>query len=341
MSKVNVFITVDTEHSIGGAFRDLNLKPVGNDRRIFYRSGNKDYGIGLIMDIAEKYGLPVCFFLEVLNKYYFGEEESRSVCRYIIGRGHDVQLHLHPNYLNFTTPDHRKRQFLDSIHSYPLEKQIEMLADGRNSLLEYGAKNLTAFRAGNFNADYNTLIALEKTGFLADTSYNRAFLGDSCKLTGIEINDVERIRNIWEFPISNFSEPNLKGGRRYRHSDINGVSFYQLKQLLDEAVDKGPRNITILMHSFSFMNPSDVQYSKIHPRTVVIQRFEKLCRYLSENNDKFRVITFGDLDRHKLNDMQGKSVHHVPKLDISLSLLRIAEQAYDMLPKGAGLCRSV
>ncbi len=333
MSKVNVFITVDTEHSIGGAFRDRNLKPVGNDRRIFYQVGKKDYGIARIMDIGERYGLPVCFFLEVLNKYYFGEEESRSVCQYILGRGHDVQLHLHPNYLNFTTPDPMKRQFSDMISDYPLEKQIEFLTDGRQTLMKYGAPNVIAFRAGNFGANHDTLTALEKTGFLVDSSYNKTFLGGDCRLNGIDIDDAEKIGNIWEFPITNFSEPNFKGGMRYRPLDINGVSFAQMRRVLEEAVEKGPRHITILMHSFSFMNPADVQYKKILPRTVVIRRFEKLCRYLAEYSDKFQVLTFKDTSIATLDEMRGQSLHHLPKLDIALSMGRVIEQAWDLLPK--------
>ena len=50
MAKVNVFLTVDTEHSIGGAFSDPALQPVGNARRIFGRLGGKEYGIPLQMD---------------------------------------------------------------------------------------------------------------------------------------------------------------------------------------------------------------------------------------------------------------------------------------------------
>jgi hypothetical protein len=333
MSKVNVFITVDTEHSIGGAFRDRNLKPVGNDRRIFFQSGRKDYGIARIMDIGERYGLPIVFFLEVLNKYYFGEEESKSVCQYILGRGHDVQLHLHPNYLNFTTPDPMKRQYSDMICDYSLEKQIEFLTDGRQSLINYGAPNVIAFRAGNFGANHDTLTALEQTGFLIDSSYNKTFLGGDCRLNGIDIDDTEKIGNIWEFPITNFSEPNFKGGRHYRPLDINGVSFAQMRRVLEESVEKGPRNITILMHSFSFMNPADVQYRKILPRTVVIRRFEKLCRYLAEHSDKFQVLTFKDMNRATLDKMRGSSRHYLPKLDIALSVGRVIEQAWDLLPK--------
>jgi len=330
-NKINIFITVDTEHSIGGAFADSGLAPVGNDRRIFYTVGNKSYGIPLIMDIADHYGLKISFFTEMLNKYYFGEQESRIVCEYIMKRGHDVQLHLHPNFLNFQ--EHgavKKKKFPDQIHAYPLEKQRELIAEGKEMLRSFGV-NPTAFRAGNFNADRNTLTALSENGFIADTSYSKAYLGKSCRLADTDINDAQYMEGIWELPVTNFLEKSLAGSR-YRPLDINGVSFLQMRGVLAQSVDKGPKNITIIMHSFSFINPLDVQYRKMRPRKTVIRRFEKLCRYLAQNTSVFNVMTFGGLHREKLKNMAKNAIHNVPVINSGYSLLRNLEQMWDALP---------
>ena len=45
---VNIFITVDTENSIGGSFNDTKLKPVGNEKTIFAKREDKYFGIPLI-----------------------------------------------------------------------------------------------------------------------------------------------------------------------------------------------------------------------------------------------------------------------------------------------------
>ena len=332
MSKVNVFITIDTEHSIGGAFSDPNLKPVGNDRRIYGRIGNKEYGIPLIMDIADRYGIPLTFFVEVLNKYYFGEEESREVCQYIIDRGHDVQLHLHPNYLNFTLTDPTKRQFSDQMFSYLLEQQTKLIEDGKQALIKYGVPPPVAFRAGNFGADSNTLKALVKNDFLLDTSYNRAYFNKGCQLAGIDFADADLLDDIWEFPVTNFFERRLGGGGRFRPLDVNGISFTEMRKVLDRASNSGPRNITILMHSFSFINPLDVQYQKVQLRTRVIKRFERLCCYLAQNSHNFRVMSFGDLNAESLAEMSSQSSHHLPKLSPFLAIVRKIEQAWDAFP---------
>ncbi len=330
MQKVNVFITVDTEHSIGGAFANPNLKPVGNDRRIFYRAGGKDFGISMIMDTGDHFGLRISFFLETLNKYYFGEKETREVCQYIINRGHDVQLHLHPNFLNFTTPEPAQRPYSDMIHTYSLERQIQLTAEGKADLIRYGAPPPVAFRAGNFGADRNTLIALEKNGFFIDSSHNRAFLGYSCKLGHMDSNDAEAAEKIWEFPVTNFLEKRMGNHQYFRPLDINGVSFAQIRNVLEQAREKGPCNITILLHSFSFIHPLNVQYTEMRPRWMVIRRFHALCEYLDQHRDDFLVITFGELNRAKLRQM--KPQHHLPQTGRLLYLQRNMEQLRDRLP---------
>ena len=327
--KVNVFITVDTEHSIGGAFRDPNLKPVGNDRRIFGRIGDKEYGIPLIMDIADRYGIPLTFFVEVLNKYYFGEEESRTVCKYIIDRGHDVQLHLHPNYLNFTLPDPRQMKFSDLIGTYSLSKQVELIEEGKSILVKNGVPEPIAFRAGCFGANQDTLRALKETGFIIDSSYNTAYLGSPCLLDDIRINDLTYLEGIYEFPITNFVESSKLRSKRFMPLDINGVSFQETKTVLNHARYNGPQNITIILHSFNFVKAYNVQYSRTKPRRHVIKRFDNLCAFLDENNDVFKTKTFGSLDKKQLTKMSLHSSNTFSRVPAKLSLMRGLEQLKD------------
>lgn len=331
MSKVNVFITVDTEHSIGGAFQNPNLKPVGNEKRVFGRIGDTAYGIPLIIDIADSCRLPVTFFVEVFNKYYFGENESRNVCEYILRRNHDIQLHIHPNYLNFTLLDTHQIQFSDLIGDYSLSKQIESLEEARESLIRFGVPRPIAFRAGCFGANLKTLEALRETGFLIDSSYNTAYLGNPCLLPNTKINDLTTLRGIWEFPITNFVEFTGLRSKRYMPLDINGVSFEEIKWVLRQAKLHGPKNITVILHSFSFIKPYDVQYRKVRPRRHVIRRFEKLCRFLCENSDDFKVRTFGSLDENQLSQIERQSIHTFPIVLSPLSLKRGLQQLWDNL----------
>lgn len=327
--KVNVFITVDAEHSIGGAFSDPTLNPVGNDKRIFGKIGNKEYGIPLIIEIARRYDLPLTFFVEVFSKSYFGEDETKKVCDYILDKGYEIQLHLHPLFLNFGRPNPKELFYEATINSYNEDTQAEMIEAGKDILIRYGVKDPIAFRAGGFAADLNTLIALRRNGILIDSSYNRRYLGFPCKLNTLDINDLYKVMGVLELPITNFIEFSWLGGRP-KPLDINGVSFYEIKRVLEMAPICELFNITILMHSFSFIHNSDVQYWKVRPRWGVIRRFEKLCEYLNNNKEIFNVRTIGSLIQENLI-VVNKSPNVMPRLPFLLSMVRLIEQAKERL----------
>lgn len=303
--KKKVFITVDTEHSIGGAFQNPSLKPVGNDKCIFGKNEEKEYGIPLIMDIADEHNLTVIFFVEVLNKYYFGEEETHKICEYIQKRGHEVQLHLHPNYLNFKESKPWKVKYNDNLYSYSFEEQKNMLATGRKLLKKYGVDQPIAFRAGNYGFNKITLSALKETDFLIDSSYNYSFLKKQNGFDETRINDVQEFDGVYEFPITNFYQKIPFISQKTKPLDINGVSEEEIISTLEWSIDYGLIDtVTIIMHSFSFIEPRDIQYNNIKIRNYVIKRFKNLCRYLAENKDKFEVLGYNDLN---INDLKIKN----------------------------------
>jgi len=326
MPRINVFITIDTEHSIGGAFGDKNLRPVGNDKRVWGKIEDKFFGIPLIMDIAEAFDLRLTFFVEVLNKYFFGEDETKKVCEYIMNRGHVIQLHLHPNYLNFTLNNPLEKRYSDFIGTYPLEKQIELIREGIEILIRNGVPRPIAFRAGCFGANEETLRALKTIGVLIDSSYNMAYVGDTCLLDHHKINDLTYLNEIWEFPVTNFVESIKIRPKRFKPLDINGVSFQEMKSVLNRAKQSGPYNITIILHSFSFIQPYDLQYKVIKPRSHVIRRFQRLCYFLKQNSEVFEVKTFGSLNKGQLDQMSSHSTHNFFQAPAKFTLLRYLQE---------------
>src|ERR1051326_5303371 len=93
--KVRVYFTIDTETSLGGAWRN-GSGPLPVTRTIFGENGSGCYGVPLIMDILEQHHFRGTFFVEVFCSYLLGKEEVGRVFQCIRKRGHDVQLHLHP-----------------------------------------------------------------------------------------------------------------------------------------------------------------------------------------------------------------------------------------------------
>lgn len=327
---VNVFLTVDVECSIGGAFADPKLHPVGGDKRIFGRFHGREYGISLMMEIAERYGLPLVFFVETFQQLHFGSMETRRVVQAVLQRKHEVQLHLHPNYLNFTLKRPQHRKFSDFCADYPLEQQVEMIAVARKMLMDCGAPPPVAFRAGCFGADLKTLRALGRNGFMIDSSYCEAYVGSTCFLPQRRLNDVKEWEGIFEFPITHFQERSGLRSPRLMPLDINGVSFREIRHVLNAARQgDGPSTVTVLLHSFSFLKPYDVQYRKVRPRWNVIGRFEKLCRFLAENRSDFRVIGFSGLTGKALNAMVAARSDKIPTVPKPWTLARLAGQILD------------
>ncbi|PID78154.1 MAG: hypothetical protein CSB21_01635 [Deltaproteobacteria bacterium] len=309
--RTNVFITIDTETSIGGHFSNPLLKPVGSKKRIYGEVSGKSYGIPLIIKIADSYDVRLTFFVEVLNHYYFGKEEMYNVCDYIMKKGHDVQLHLHPNYLNFKLEDSSSLKFSDNMSAYDVDTQSEIIKEGKALLIEYGVKNPIAFRAGNYGFNIDTLKALSKNNLLYDSSYNAAFLSPNNSVSKIFINDVKKIENVFEFPITNFNQK-VFNTKKTRPLDINGAGFEEIRKTLEWSSKNQIKNITVIMHSFSFFKALDVQYNRCRVMKKIIARFEKLCRFLNENRDKYNSIFFNEIDIESLSGIDYNKIFRMP-----------------------------
>ncbi|MBW2108095.1 MAG: hypothetical protein JRI36_05440 [Deltaproteobacteria bacterium] len=328
---VQVFITVDTEHSVGGAIEDPAKEPVGNEKRIFGRIGEKYYGIPLILDIAERFNIPLTFFVDTVSGEYFGRGEMSAASSFLLKRGQDIQLHLHPLFLNLSKRARSARKYDPYLYNYDLGEQMDLVNSGKSFLESLGVSNLVAFRAGGFAANHDTLTALEKTGFLVDSSYNLMALGRVCRLEGIKINDVFEYHkeSFWELPITNFVETSYRGLRALKPLDINGVSFPEIRSVLMQAQKKGMQAAVVLMHSFSFVTNSAYNSGKMRPRQRVIKRFYALCKFLEQNKERFEVRSFGSLDKKRLCKMSKNAVNIVPRVPLVWTLARLIHQAQE------------
>ena len=331
MTKINVFLTIDTEHSIGGAFQYPALKPVGSNRRVFCCFNDKAHGIALIMDIADRFGLRMTFFVEALSSLYFGIQETRKICEAILSRGHDVQLHVHPNFLNFSLPEPRAKKYPDTIGSYNLERQMEILEYAKQILEKCGVKQVTAFRAGNYGANMDTLKALKSIDISIDCSYNQACVGTSCLLPDLQINDLSLIDGVFELPVTNFTEHFLHLNGRMKYLDINGISASQTAHLLAQSAENGLQHITLVMHSFSFIKNFDPQYKRVRVRNFKIKEFETICRFLSENSHIFNVISVGQLKDTAGSKRLSCGSHVFPQVPVQKSLRHKLFQVFDSL----------
>ncbi len=297
---LEVYLTIDTECSMGGAWDTPHYQPVPPERAILGKIGAKYYGTPLIMDILERYGLRGTFFIEVLAGQVVPESQLAAAYDEIARRGHDPQLHLHPvyHYYQLFCQGALSRDQLpprmDLIGSLPLEKQVELLQEGTRLFGKYVGRAPVAFRAGCFGGSASTLSALSQLGFRYDSSFNAAYLGSTCLM------DSNRITNtpwpadgVWEVPITNF-ETGFWKMRSFKPLDVGAVSLPEMKRVLEQAEGLGLRTIVFLMHSFTLFKKADAQFRKLRPDRLVIHRFRELCKFLSENAGHMKVVTFAD-----------------------------------------------
>jgi len=289
--KTKILITIDTEFSIGGHFKNKHLKPVPADRHIYCKINGKDYGINLIMDILEKYALKGVFFVEIESRFYFGEEQIINIIQDIKNRGHEVQLHTHPNYRSFKN-EHRMP---DDMRKYSLQEQTHIIKDALTFLSSHGIENILAFRSGGFYSDLNTIKAIQNNGIIYSSNYNIAYPNCNYVDNNHLKNDIFLIEQVFELPLTCYREFPLR--KTWNSFQISATSYAEFKAALNHYYNQQIQLITILTHSFAFVRPNDIQFSTIAPKRLLIRRFDNICNFLASHVDKFEVITYEQLDK--------------------------------------------
>lgn len=140
--------------------------------------------------LCERYHVPLTVFVETEELVAF--ERYRDTLQRDLGyspvdlikeqiasfasRGHDIQLHLHPEWVGAAYEDrrwllHREKGTVDSLH--PTAEETERYISDRKTLLEgISGRKVTAYRAGAFSAQpaRKLLPALAANGIAIDSS---------------------------------------------------------------------------------------------------------------------------------------------------------------------------
>jgi hypothetical protein len=243
------------------------------------------------MDILEEHGFRATFFTEVFCSYIVGFEVVAGVFRYIAQRDHDAQLHLHPEqrfYGEFLKGGPYREEPL--LFGFSAEEQCELISDGVHLFRELSGKPPVAFRAGCYAASEVTLAALRNNGILIDSSYNLAFLGQSCGFRYRPINAPRPFEGLCEFPITNF----LARGEGYKPLEVSAVSVWEILAVIRALQEAGCRDVVLVLHSFSLLKNRGIRFENCRPSRIVISRLRKLCQALSQMQEEIEVRTFSE-----------------------------------------------
>jgi hypothetical protein len=324
--------TIDTEISMGGAGHDPSLKPVGARKRIWGETQKGSFGITTFMDVFEEHGMRAVFFFEPVARRLVGEKELEDAARHIVARGHDVELHIHPEFdvdLERLQRGEVKTPPWSLVH-HDHAAQRRYIKESLDCLERWTGRRPIAFRAGGYGAGDSTLVALREEGVFIDSSYNAWAVG--AKLCGLDrippMNDAGRIGgDLIEVPVTNVYAKGVRAG--LRPFELSALNATEMIAAIEELYDAGARVACGVTHSFRLLRARDVQYQDAALDSFNLHRLRALTRHLAEHPHRFRVLTFRDLplDRWR-RDLPPPDGHpYYPTPPLWSSTLRLALQA--------------
>lgn len=267
-----VLITIDTELSAGRQARGWSAQD--NFRSSFLgRCGRGDFGVPWLLDRLDAAHARGVFFVDPMPALVHGEGIVADMVGPIVERGHEVQLHIHTEWLewarNSPVGDRRGR----NIGAFSIDDQVALIGHARNLLRRAGAGEPTAFRAGNYGADDRTIAALERLGIAWDTSYNAGYLGGDCALSPLSAPiSPERRGGVTLIPVSGI----LDRPGHFRPAQVCAMSAREMRAALRHAARDDHPCFTIVTHSFEMLSRD-----RGRPNRSVMARFEALCALLA------------------------------------------------------------
>lgn len=286
---MNVHLSFDVEVWCDGWDRLDRTFSNNYQRQVFGRSKHGDYALPKTLEILNRHRLTGVFFVEPLFAARFGLEHLDTIVRMIRNAGQDVQLHLHPEWVDEILPPiipnvREKRQHLCY---YSLEEQSALIAFGTKLLGQVGVSNIRAFRAGSFAANRDTFAALHRNGIFIDSSLNHCYaISGSDMRQGHDMRTPSRIDGVSAYPISVFTD----GTGCDRPAHVNACSAGEMREALRSAKNAGHGNFVVVSHNFEMLKPNSIK-----PEWTVVKRFESLCAFLDANRASMPVKTFSGL----------------------------------------------
>ena len=281
----HALITIDTELSAGRQAAGMSVDD--NYACSFIgQVGEHDFGVGWLMRTMSAHGIRGVFMVDPMPGLVYGPEIVERMVQPILQGGHDVQLHIHSEWLEWAKESPVEGRTGRNIGDFSLADQIALIGWARDALIRAGAPAAHAFRAGNFGANDDTLRALAHLGLRWDSSFNADYTGRDCRITlSPALIDPIMAEGIAEAPVAGiFDRPG-----HFRPAQICALSNTEMVQALDHAAASGAHSFVTVTHSFEML----ARDRKRHNRAVM-NRCETLCRAIAAN-PRVTPAIFSDL----------------------------------------------
>src|SRR6478609_2672069 len=279
-SKRKLMITIDVEAQPARAERDHI------DRLIWGKFGAEQSGMAELMASAERRGVRLVTYFDYAEQYLYGDS-MLEVAREIHRRGHDLQLHLHPEFLG---------QDFFRKHGLPTGANLnDTSPEAANVFADFlcaSQREITGetprgFRGGGYRFSGEMLKALHERGVRADSSYN-----PSRATQPVHVGYVKQFcweGGLFELPVSNvfaYSNPTSHLDYNFNAQALWGKSPADSAQRHRRYLDDfyaafGQDAIAVLvLHSWSLLRRDDKGHYQYIGREA-IERFEALLASLA------------------------------------------------------------
>lgn len=269
-----LMITVDVEAFPRRAEKDHV------ERLIWGRYPDGRGGIGEMMSIADKYGVKLVMFLDYVEEYLWGEQ-IQQVAREIHARGHDLQLHSHPENFPDAFWEERGIPRLKVPGNATNEQADAMFAFLRERQMQATGVAPIAFRGGGYRYGPGTVRAMGAHGVRINSSY--VATSDNQLFQAGRLPQFAWDNGCFEVPVScmNLYKTQEKAYHlNFNHSSCSDVrrmmmsleAFY--RQMGDQAI------AVMVMHSWSFSKELESGHFSA-PLAENLERFEQFLQAIA------------------------------------------------------------
>ncbi|WP_343729874.1 hypothetical protein [Duganella sp.] len=284
---MRVCFTIDTEFSIGGAFADPALPPVGVPM-VRCDVDGRSQGLEFLLHCFQRHHIQATFFVETVQRHYFGDDPMRALTRRIAQHGHELQLHVHPCWSVFRHADWPQRVARaprqDDLAGREPMSTIALLRDGLAAFAQWGLPPPQVFRAGSLQHDDNLYRALA----VLDIPFS-SNIGLGIYDSGLAHYQLyagrHMLQGVLECPVLSYAD--WPGHRKT--VSISGSSFAELRWLLEQACAAGLELMVILSHPFEYVQSRGDGFRRLRRHAVNQSRLERLCAYVAAHPQRFQA----------------------------------------------------
>lgn len=244
------------------------------NRLIWGKTPGGEFGIRRISDILGQYGIKGNFLVDIAGCVLHGDRAMKEVMDYLLSEGHDVQAHLHPEWLVRNWGLKGRWEGPPGMDNLDVETSRSFMDYTAFKFRELLDRDPLVFRAGGCRFNANTVDAARRAGFKALSNYLAERNWGQTHFKGDELarEPFTWDGGIHEIPIDLVPEP---------------LSFDPKK--IDGAFDrlrykKTVKTFNVLLHSWSLLNRGqDGMHHELEP--LHEQRLHELCARLKEHTN--------------------------------------------------------